>query len=59
MDKIRIPIMHQDCTSMKTLATKGDGITRTKSLRVRMNLGRRDRIAVEYYENGEDESGWV
>jgi hypothetical protein len=47
MDKISIPIVNQDCASVKTLATKGDGITRNKSLRARMNLGRRDKIIVE------------
>jgi hypothetical protein len=37
---VEIPIIFQDCKAVISLVTKGGGITRTKHLRARMNLGR-------------------
>jgi hypothetical protein len=52
MSQVPMPIVYQDCTTVITLVTKGGGITRTKHLRVRMNLGKEmvdeNRIRVEY-----------
>jgi hypothetical protein len=48
---VEIPIIFQDCKAVISLVTKGGGITRTKHLRARMNLGREvveDRALVEY-----------
>jgi hypothetical protein len=38
--KVEKPTIYQDCTAVISLVTKGGGITRTKHLRARMNLGR-------------------
>jgi len=38
--KANVPIIYQDCSAVVTLVTKGGGITRTKHLRARMNLGK-------------------
>jgi hypothetical protein len=38
--KVEKPTIYQDCTAVISLITKGGGITRTKHLRARMNLGR-------------------
>ena len=37
---IPIPIVYQDCTSVISLVTRGGGITRTKHMRARVNLGK-------------------
>jgi hypothetical protein len=37
---VEIPIAFQDCKAVISLVMKGGGITRTKHLRARMNLGR-------------------
>jgi hypothetical protein len=38
MEKLPIPIVYQDSTSVITLVTKGGGVTRTRHLRNRMHL---------------------
>ncbi len=52
ISKVQIPVIYQDCSVVVTLVTKGGGITRTKHLRVRMNLGKemieKNRASVEY-----------
>jgi hypothetical protein len=40
MSKQKLVTIYQDCSAVVTLVTKGGGITRTKHLRARMNLGR-------------------
>jgi hypothetical protein len=40
MSKQKPATIYQDCSAVVTLVTKGGGITRTKHLRARMNLGR-------------------
>lgn len=40
MKKLEPPTVYQDCNAVVALITKGGGITRTKHLRVRMNLGK-------------------
>jgi hypothetical protein len=40
MSKQKPATIYQDCSAVVTLITKGGGITRTKHLRARMNLGR-------------------
>jgi hypothetical protein len=44
MKKVQIPvqinIVYQDCNAVVSLVTRGGGVTRTKHLRVRMNLGK-------------------
>jgi hypothetical protein len=38
--EVEKPTIYQDCTAVVSLVTKGGGITRTKHLRARMNLGK-------------------
>jgi hypothetical protein len=49
---VEMPMIFQDCKAVVSLVTKGGGITRTKHLRARMNLGREvvdeNRALVEY-----------
>jgi len=40
MSKQKPATIYQDCSAVVTLVTKGGGITRTKHLRARMNLGK-------------------
>jgi hypothetical protein len=40
MSSMLTPVIHQDCTVVITLVTKGGGITKTKHQRARMNKGR-------------------
>jgi hypothetical protein len=40
MSKQKPKTIYQDCSAVVTLVTKGGGITRTKHLRARINLGR-------------------
>jgi len=37
---IPVPIVYQDCSSVISLVTRGGGITRTKHMRARVNLGK-------------------
>jgi hypothetical protein len=50
--EVQVPIVYQDCKAVLSLVTKGGGITRTKHLRARMNLGREmveeNRVMAEY-----------
>jgi hypothetical protein len=50
--KVNAPIVFQDCSAVVTLVMKGGGITRTKHLRARMNLGKemvdQERVHVVY-----------
>jgi hypothetical protein len=39
-EETKTPIVYQDCKSVISLVTIGGGITRTKHLRARMNLGK-------------------
>jgi hypothetical protein len=39
-EETETPIVFQDCKSVITLVTIGGGVTRTKHLRARMNLGK-------------------
>mmetsp|Transcript_9001 Transcript_9001/g.13045 ORF Transcript_9001/g.13045 Transcript_9001/m.13045 type:complete len:209 (-) Transcript_9001:1-627(-) len=51
---IPIPIVYQDCTSVISLVTRGGGITRTKHMRARVNLGKEcfdEKRAVVVYCN--------
>jgi hypothetical protein len=49
---IDVPIVYQDCKAVISLVTIGGGVTRTKHLRARMNLGKEmideKRVKVEY-----------
>jgi hypothetical protein len=45
-EETETPIVFQDCKSVITLVTIGGGVTRTKHLRARMNLGK-EMIAEE------------
>jgi hypothetical protein len=38
--EIVVPIVYQDCKAVISLVTIGGGVTRTKHLRARMNLGK-------------------
>ena len=40
--KVKVPIVFQDCSAVVSLVMKGGGITRTKHLCARMNLGKID-----------------
>jgi len=40
MKKVNPPTIYQDCNAVVSLVTKGEGQTRTKHLRARMNLGK-------------------
>jgi hypothetical protein len=55
--KIETPLVYQDCNAVVSLVTKGGGITRTKHLQARMNLGKemvdQGRVVVKYLK-GED-----
>jgi len=55
--RVNIPIIFQDCSAVVTLVTKGGGITRTKHLRARMNLGKemvdQERVHVVYIKAAE------
>ncbi len=55
--KVETPLVYQDCNAVVSLVTKGGGITRTKHLRARMNLGKemvdQGRVIVRYLK-GED-----
>jgi hypothetical protein len=50
--KVNTPIVFQDCSAVVTLVAKGGGITRTKHLCARMNLGKemvdQERVHVVY-----------
>jgi hypothetical protein len=51
------PIVYQDCTAVISLITIGGGITRTKHMRARMNLGKESlkqkRMVVRYLNTKE------
>jgi hypothetical protein len=53
-EESKVPIVFQDCKSVISLVTIGGGITRTKHLRARMNLGKEmvdeGRIKVIYVQ---------
>jgi hypothetical protein len=53
-EESKVPIVFQDCKSVISLVTIGGGITRTKHLRARMNLGKEmvdeGRIKVVYIQ---------
>ena len=55
--ELKTPIVFQDCSAVVTLVTKGGGVTRTKHLRARMNLGKemvdQERIQVVYVKAAE------
>jgi hypothetical protein len=55
--KVNTPIVFQDCSAVVTLVTTGGGITRTKHLRARMNLGKemvdQKRVHVVYIKAAE------
>jgi hypothetical protein len=55
--KAMVTIVFQDCTSVISLITLGGGVTRTKHMRARMNLGRESvtekRILVTYLNTKE------
>ncbi len=40
MQKVKVPVIYQDCQAVVSLVTKGGGITWTKHLRARMHLGK-------------------
>jgi hypothetical protein len=46
------PLVYQDSTSVITMVTEGGGVTRSKTMRMRMNLVleavREDRIEIRY-----------
>ncbi len=42
MRKVKTPVIYQYCQAVVSLVTKGGGITRTKHLRARMHLGKRN-----------------
>jgi hypothetical protein len=50
--EVQVPIVYQDCKAVLSLVAMGGGITRTKHLRARMNLGREvvneNRALVQY-----------
>ncbi len=55
--EVQVPIVYQDCKAVLSLVTKGGGITRTKHLRARMNLGREmleEKRAMMEYKKAED-----
>ena len=51
-----MPIIYQDSTSVISLITKGGGITQTKHLRARMNLGKEvvdeNKVLIIYKRSG-------
>jgi hypothetical protein len=55
--KALIPVIYQDCTSVISLITIGGGVTRTKHMRARMNLGKESvnekRVLVRYLNTKE------
>jgi len=55
--KVNTPIVFQDCSAVVTLVKKGGGITRTKHLSARMNLGKemvdQERVHVVYIKAAE------
>jgi hypothetical protein len=55
--KVNVPIVFQDCSAVVSLVMKGGGITRTKHLRARMNLGKemvdQERVHVVYIKAAE------
>ncbi len=54
---MNVPIVYQDCSAVVTLVTKGGGVTRTKHLCARMNLGKemvdQNRVHVVYVKAAE------
>jgi hypothetical protein len=40
MQQLAVPVVYQDCKTVISLETKGGGVTCTKHLRARMNLGK-------------------
>jgi hypothetical protein len=55
--KVKVPIVFQDCSAVVSLVMKGGGITRTKHLCARMNLGKemvdQERVHVVYIKAAE------
>jgi hypothetical protein len=55
--EVQVPIVYQDCKAVLSLVTKGGGITRTKHLRAKMNLGREmveEKRALMEYKKAEE-----
>ncbi len=62
--QVNVLIVYQDCSAVVTLVTKDGGVTRTKHLGARMNLGKemvdQNRVHVVYIKVAEMKAdGWL